>query len=243
MAELNQETIPTQDTEVKQVEETKVESVADILPEEPAKETTKTQGETEKTVPLSTYLELKKDLKELKEEIKNSKSSEKESVRLQGIEDIASKYPDVSTEFIQDILGAAKVLATKEIDEKYSPIIEKQENERKQAEFDKAFDNLFEQALNDNPDIPKSVDKDLVKTLALTPKYRNIPISEIMMKLSGSVEIKGKETTENDTRGSGDVLEGRVNFDSMSEDQRKAVMADPAARKKYFDYLDSQPGR
>lgn len=230
------EAIITPDTEVKDVKGTvEAEINAQVAPveiKEPKAE----------TVPLAVFLELKDELKTLKHEIKEAKSSEKASVVTRGINDLSQKYPDVSPDFIQDILNSATNEATKKIEEKYSPIIERQENEKKQAAFDRAFDNLFEQALKENPDLPQTIDKELVKELAITPKYRNVPVADIILKMYGS-GVVGKPSSENEVRSGADKVESIVNFDKITEEQRREVMADPKARTKYFSWLDTQIGR
>lgn len=233
------EAIVTPEAEVKPVQEGTVE--AEVKKNEETQ--TKNEGKADaETVPLSVYLELKEDMKDLKKTIKESKGSEKSTVTVEGVSELAKKYPDVSQEFIEDMLSAATSTATKKVEEKYTPIIEKQEQERRQADFDRAFDNLFEGAIKDNPDLPSNIDKDLVKTLALTPKYKNVPVADILVKMYGSAPA-GKTSSENDARSSADRVEDIVSFDKVTAEQKSAIMADPKARQKYFTWLDSQPGR
>lgn len=193
------------------------------------------------TVPLKVYLELKDDLKALKQEVKQAQNSEKSKVEVEGVADLALKYPDVNQEFIKDLLSSATNSATKKIEERYTSVIEKQEEERKQAAFDKAFDNLFDKTLAENPELPKTIDKALIKDLALTPKYRNTPLSEILLKMYPVVS-EGKASSENDMRSASDRVDDVVSFDKITPDQKKAIMADPTVRQKYFDWLDKQPG-
>lgn len=233
---MSEQEINTQDTEVKDVEGSVAAELAkeeQVAPEKPAKPD---------TVPLSVYLELKDDLKSLRKEIKDSESSKKTTVEINGLSDIAKKYPDVNEEFIKDILTSATKKATEDIDAKYSPIIEKQELEKKQAAFDVAFDNLFNKTILDNPDLPKAIDKELVKELASTPKYRNVPLADVLVKMYGNVN-EGKSSSENDMRTSGDRVDEVVNFDKITPEQRSAIMEDPKARSKYFNWLDTQTGR
>lgn len=229
------ETKVTPEQEVKEVQEGTVE--AEIKKEEAIllKEEAKPEAET---VPLSVYLELKDDMKALKKDIKESKGSDKAAVVVEGVSDLAKKYPDVSQEFIEDMLNASNQIA----DKKYSTIIEQQEQEKKQALFDKAFDNLFDGAIKDNPDLPTNIDKDLVKTLALTPKYKNTPVADILVKMYGTAPA-GKASSENDTRSAADRVEDVVSFDKITVEQKNAIMADPKARQKYFSWLDTQTGR
>lgn len=234
---MTEQVITTQDTEVKDVEGT-VE--AEIKKEN--QEVAPNESSKPDTVPLSVYLDLKADLKALKEEIRTSAKEEKSTVEVNGLSDIAKKYPDVNEDFIKDILTTATKEATSKIESKYSPIIEKQERAEKQAAFDKAFDNLFTKAISDNPDLPSNIDKDLVKELASTPKYLNVPLADILVKMYGSVK-EGRSSSENDMRTSGDRVEEIVDFGKITSEQRASIMEDPTARSKYFNWLDNQPGR
>jgi hypothetical protein len=227
------EAIITQDQEVKEVtpnEGTVAAEVAKVAPE-PTKRPD--------TVPLSTYLSLKDDLKELKREIKEAKASNEKTVEIAGLREIAAKYPDVDREFVADILSSATSLAQSEIDKKYTPILEKQENERRQVAFDSAFDSLYQKTLNENPELGDSIDKDLVKELALTPKYRNVPLVEIVKKLSG-VKVIAKASSETETRTAADRVDEVASYDKMTKEQERAVLADPKTRAKFYAYLDSK---
>lgn len=193
----------------------------------------------EETVPLKVYLALKDDVKELKKEIRDSKESAKPRVTIEGVKDLAKKYPDVDEEFIADILSSATSRAKVEIDEKYAPILTKQDEKEKAQAFNTAFDNVYSKALQDNPDLPVDrIDKDVVKALALTPAYQKTPIADIIVKLYGG-QTAGRATTENDTRGGADREIDTVDLSKpLTREQEDAVLADPVARKKYFDSLD-----
>lgn len=234
------ETIHTPEAEVidstESTTEQKVEETIDSI-------TPKEESTIEpKVVPEAAFLQLKSELKAIKKELKEATSSEKKHIVSEGIADLTIKYPDVSPEFIQDMLNSATIEATKKIEAKYSPIIEKQEQEKKQAAFDSAFNNLFEKTLNDNPDLPKDIDKEAIKELASTPKYRNTPLSEILFKMYKPVTTE-KSSSENEMRSGADRVEDIVSFDKITSDQKKAIMDDPKARAKYFSWLDTQVGR
>lgn len=185
----------------------------------------------EETVPLSVYLALKDDVKELKREIKErpqSKAEEKATIKA-----FTEKYPDTDPDAISAIIQ----MAVSEVEAKYNPIIERQENETKQKAFDTAFDTIFTKALDENPDA-KDVDKDVIKALALTPQYNNTPVSELIKKVYAGATV-GKATTENDMRVSGDTIEKIVDVDTITQEQRSQIMANPELRKQYFDKLDA----
>lgn len=209
---------------------------AEVVKSEPSVPEVAKQAET---VPLAVYLELKDDLKTLKQEMKEAKGSSQKSVEIQGLNDLMQKYPDVDANFISDMLNSATKEAQKKIEEKYTPIIERQANEKKQEAFNKAFDNLFEKTLNDNPEIPKNVDKDAIKALALTPQYRNVPLADILIKMYPSASA-GKNSSENEMRSGSDIVDDVVSFDQITEDQKNAIMKDPKARAKYFSWLDTK---
>ena len=199
---------------------------------------------SQETVPLSVFLAQKEDLKELKREIKELASS-KSKITIEGIEDLSSKYPDVSTDFINDMLSAAtskaKAEAMREVESKYSPIIEKQKQREELENFNNAFEKVFNKAIQDNPDLPKNIDKELIKTLVMTPKYKNIKISEILTNIYGST-VQGKGSSENETVAASEDVSTVTSFEKITPDQKKAIMDDPKARQKYFDWLDKQVG-
>lgn len=226
-------------TESKQEEIAKEGTMDSVLPKEDTLEP-KIEEKVPETVPLAVFLDLKQDMKDLKESIKNSKDSNKSSVLSEGLEDLTKKYPDVSPEFIEDLLSSATKQATKKIEEKYTPIIKKQEDKDKQVEFDTAFDALYKKTLDENPDLPKTVNKQIIKDLAITAKYRNTPLVDIITSMYGSPD--GKSSSENETRNGSDIVDEVVSFDKITDEQKKAIMADPKARTKYFSWLDEQVG-
>lgn len=195
----------------------------------------------EETVPLSVFLAQKEDLKELKKEIKELAASKSKN-NIQGLNELSEKYPDVSQDFMADLLAAAtakaKAEAMQEVDSKYSTIIEKQKQKEAVEHFNNEFDKVFNKAIQDNPDLPKNIDKELVKTLVLTPKYKNIKISEILTSIYGG-QISGKSSSENETT-TAPVADTISDFSKITNDQKKAIMEDPKARQKYFNWLDTQ---
>lgn len=191
------------------------------------------------TVPLKAFLDLKKDLKDFKEKLKDAETkSEKKQVEIEGLSELAQKYPDVNGEFLKDLLNSATNTATKKLEEKFTSVIEQQENEKKEIAFNKAFDTLFDKTLQDNPDLPKTIDKDAIKALALTPKYRNVPLAEILNKMYPTANT-GKSSSENETRTAADRVDDIVSFDRITPEQKRAILADPTSRAKYYSWLDS----
>lgn len=86
----------------------------------------------------------------------------------------------------------------------------------------------------------EKVDKDLLKSLALLPKYRNTPIKELAEKL-WQPEMKGKRTTENDTRASLDInaVNDVSDIEKLTNSERVTLFEkNPKARKIWYDHLD-----
>lgn len=239
------EAIKTPDTEVKEVkEEVKQDDSAKpkegSIEAEIAKDSPKDEPKKEaETVPLAVFLDLKQDFKELKKSIETANKEDKRGVAVSGVNELAAKYPDVDKGLLEDLLSSATANAEAKLNEKFSPILERQEAERKQQAFDKAFDKLYEKTLSENPDLPKTIDKELVKTLAVTSKYRNVPLADILTQMYGGVN-EGKSSSESAMRASSDRVEDMVSFDNITPDQKKAIMADDKIRAKYFNWLDSQ---
>ncbi len=189
------------------------------------------EAKKEETVPLSVYLALKDDVKELKQELKarpQSKAEEKATIKA-----FTEKYPDTDPDAISAIIQ----MAVSEVEAKYTPIIERQESEKKQEAFDKQFDIIFDKALALNPD-SKDVDKEVIKALALTAQYNNTPVADLIKKVYPTSTV-GKATTENDMRATGDAVERIVDIDSITPEQRSQIIADPKLRQEYFDKLDA----
>lgn len=186
----------------------------------------------QETVPLSVFLSVKDDVKDLKQQLKDATKPQTTADTRATVKALTEQYKDVDPNFIKGLVDAAVA----ETEAKYTPIIERQNSEKKQEQFDKAFDAIYDKAVADNPDA-KNVDKEVIKALALTPKYNNTPVAELIKTLYSNGA--GKVTTENDTRGGGDLPDENIDIDKVTPEQRAKIMADPAARKKYFDKLDA----
>lgn len=183
------------------------------------------------TVPLSVFLAIKDELKDLKQTIKDNPVSAAQASAT--VNSVAEQFPDVSKDFIAAIVSATKNETAQELEQKYSPILERQ----KQQEFDTAFDKLFNKALEANPDA-KNVDKDVIKALALTPAYNNVPLVDIIQKLY-PVGTPGRVTTENDARATADVEMDNIDVTKLTDEQRDKILDNPKQRAEYYAKLDA----
>lgn len=227
------EKIDSAETTTEEKVEVKEEVLSDFIPQEEG------DKKTQETVPLSVYLSLKDDMKELKKSIKEASDSSKNRVTVNGVSELAQKYPDVSVDFINDLLSTATIQAEQNALSKVTPILEQQKIKEQRDLFERKFEEIFQKALKDNPDLPENVDKNLIKSLIKTPEYRSKKISEILVSIYGS-QMKGKSSSENETVISAGDIETISDFSKITPSQKEFIMNDEKSRKKYFDWLDKQ---
>lgn len=187
----------------------------------------------EEMVPLSALLDIKSDVKRLKQELKEAKTVQTTSEQTAYSKSMVEKYPDVDPDFIAGILASAVAEAKAEL----APQFEKVENDRKQAAFDSKFDTIFTKAVSDNPNA-KNVDKDVIKALALTPQYNNMPLADIIDKLYNPVAV-GKSASENDMRAVPDIAMENIDIGNITQEQKRQILENPKTRQEYYDKLDA----
>lgn len=142
------------------------------------------------------------------------------------VESLSAKYQWVDADFLADV----EKLIDKKAEEKIAPLRNQTQAEKQQKDLDKLIDSRL--ALAEWIDKSK-VDKELLRDLALLPKYRNVDIKDIAEKLY-KIEPTGRATTENDTRPAVDIVKGVVDIDNISKEQLERIWSDPKARKEYL---------
>lgn len=203
------EEVPTE--AATEVEKTEAPTISEIV-----KEAT---PEKVDTVPLSVFLELKKELKE-----EQRKKTETPAQRATNLDAIADKY-NVDKDFLNDISAVLKA----ETEAELRPLKEKE----KQAQIDAAFSKHFTAALADMPEYEGMVNPDVIKTLSLDPKNANKTFKQIIED-TYSTAISGKRTIESTKPGGGKESQpldfARAKKDSEYFDE---VMADPKLKAEY----------
>lgn len=144
------------------------------------------------------------------------------------LEDLKAKYQWVDADFLDDV---AKLIE-KKAEEKLAPV----RNQQKQEENDRKWNAWFNAQLALAEWVDKNkVDPELIKTLALSPKYRDsMSVKDIIEKVY-KVEPTGRATTENDMRPAMDLVTDVADIDNLTNEQKKRIFADPKARQKYMD--------
>lgn len=207
--------------------------------------------EHSETVPLAALLAVKDEVRQLKRENKElqeatqrgSNSATSAATINATVDEMAAKYPDVNREFLYDMVVANTKAAQQEAENKFSAVQKQQEAREKQEIFKRVFEKKKNEVIANNPDLPSNIDWDAVEELVLLPKYRSMKFEDVVEKIYGNILQKGKSSSENDVRGGADREEGFVDFEKMSPEQTRKVMDDPKARQRYFDWLDTRPGR
>lgn len=193
---------------------------------------TQIEETTEEVVPKRDLMRVKDDRDKLKARVKELEAMEKP----QGSPDLDSLKAKWEWTVDADFLSDVEKLVEKKAEEKLAPV----RNQQKQEAFEKQFAALYNDQLAKAEWVdPSKVDKDVIKTLALSPQYRNVPIKDLIEKLH-KVEPTGRETTENDMRPAMDIVSDVIDVNTITPEQKERIMKDPKAREKYFKALDSQ---
>lgn len=226
MEEENKITQPEED--IKTGEEAKI---GDLLQDEEEVVVEKSEPKKKpESVPMSVFLELKKELKELK-----GKSQEGKVVD-SSIEEIAKQY-DVDEGFVNKLANAIKTSTVKEFDEKYSTKIKEFEREKITEKNNKVFDDVFEKTLEAMPEMKGIVNKDAIKALAFNPGNSKKTLSQIIEEVYGNTVV-GKKTIETAQPVSGSRSEVKVDFTKAGDPAVYAqIKADPELRKQYNEFL------
>jgi hypothetical protein len=220
-----QEDIKAEEVEVVVDEQT----LADIVPDEPEpiKEEPK-KGKPE-SVPIDVYLQLKKELKDLKKNSSTSKSVDS------SIEEIASEF-DVDPSFAQKLANAIETSSMSKFEERY--LAEKREMEYKQkmAESESKLDKAIEQALENEPHFKGIANPEVIKELARKSTDKSITVSQLLENVYGNA-VTGKKTMETATP-SNDRGDAQVDFTKAGDPAVYAqIKSDPKLWKEYNEFV------
>lgn len=180
------------------------------------------------TVPLSKFLELKNELKELKRS-SNSVSSES----LESFAEDAGLDIDVVRRMATVIASQAKEEALAEVDSKVRPVL----REKQAADNDALFTKDFEKNIVSR--YPELADKkEAFKAIAFSKDFLHLKTLEDIRKefFSSAKQVK-KETFERGSIGA-DNLPEDVDFAKMDDETHAKVLADPKLRKEYYAWQD-----
>lgn len=201
------------------------------------------------TVPLHVYLEKKNEAKQLKKDLKEATESAKDDkgeVDVDKLAEMSNKLAEkhqADPELIATIMKQAQELTRKEMQEFQSqimPTLQELKKEKTREEINTVFNEVFDKAIADNPEVAGIVNKDVIKTLTLNPENRNKTVSQIIEETYGKVESVGRPSTETTSDGKGS--EEAVDFSKLSAEQEAKILSgsDPALTAKYNEWTLGQ---
>lgn len=226
-----------------QVDEVKDNEAEDIVQDEPkAKTVDELLNEKDNsTVPLSTFLDTKKEKKALQSEIEALKKQVEDGATKREVtsdlKDIASKY-DIDADFLSELSSVIYSKARSEAEETLNSKLQPLEAKEKAAKINEAFNREFDKVLEENSEYANVVNKDVIKELSLLPSNANKTFQQILEETYGKT-VTGKKTMETSTpRGGKDMS---IDMSQINDPEYfKQVMASPELKKKYNEDLTSR---
>jgi len=237
MSEHDKSTQPKEDTKDLETteqdeleEETDEETLGDTFKGEEPKEDKPRKGKPD-TVPFDTFIELKKELQELKRGSSSNQSLPSDS----SLDDLAKEY-DVDPIFVSRLASAVKASATKDFEERYSSKIAEIESHSKRDSQDKKFDDLYSKSMEQLPHFDGIANKEVIKQLAFNPSNSKKTLSQLMEDVYGHA-IQGKRTMET-AQPNGGRDDETVDFSKAGDPATYArIKADPKLKKEYNEFL------
>lgn len=213
------------------VDEPEDKPLDEMLGEEPTEEPNESEeddveeDDEVEMIPKATMLEVKRKLKEKIRALEKKTNAPAQAKDLREIADsIAEKYPDVSNEFIQDILGPV------------AGMFEQMQTEKKQSELskkkDELFDKVYGQIAKKNPAITEIVNKDFIKQESMKPENKGKTVKEIIKTVYGNALEKkvGSFDSYVPTRETPEP----TNLSNPTSQEMKDINADPKLKEKYI---------
>ena len=190
------------------------------------------------TVPLATFLDVKKDAKEVPGLKAKVAELEAKIAAGGGAAEVSADLAAIGEEFGVDPkfmqkLGAAvkaQVSAAKaEVEGELGTLRE----EKRGEQLDKAFRTHFDAAIEAMPEFKDIANADVIKTLSLDPKNANKTFSEIIEETYGGA-IQGRRTIEPTVPRGGKEPEG-IDYKRAATDTGyfNEIMADPVRKAAY----------
>lgn len=221
----DQATVATTDTTVVPApkQEVKEETLGTVVTE-PAKSD---------TVPLSKYMEEKRENKKLSTRIAELEGQKGSPVD----EDLAqlAKEFDANPELLARLdkrFGSKKTEDDSDIKKELNEIKSQLQSEK----LDKIFDGLWNKASEIDADLMAVADKDTLKKLALLPENQGLTLTQLAEKTYEKA-VKGKRTIESSRPGARGANDTDIDYSKMSDEDWDTVNKSPELKKKYDEYL------
>lgn len=187
-----------------------------------------------KMVPEAVFLDLKKELKELKRAIKEGANKTEVSADLKALADKHNIDEGFLRELVSTVQSENKAEFDKELEKRLKPFEEKDRS----AKIDKAFESAFNRAIEQMPEYAKIVNKQVIKTLSLDPANASKTFNQLIEEAYGHL-ISGKKTLDPIGGNNRPINNGTLDMDRAKKDPEyfRQVMADPNLKKQYNEQL------
>lgn len=192
------------------------------------------------SVPLSKYMEEKREKRELEQELATLKAQKgpSETVDYEKLSKDYGGNPELLKMIFSEINKnkAAPVAETPKMDDATAQKLQEFEDFKNRETFDKKFDELYGKALDIVPDYKDITSKETIKALAKLPENRNNTMSQIIENTYRHA-VKGIKTIESATPAAGKKGETVPDMATMDDESWKATKSDPAALAKYNEHI------
>lgn len=206
-----------------EVEQPKEETIGDLIKDEPMEE------QKTRVVPEAKFIELKRELKELKKTIAEGANAKEVNT---DIKTLGEKY-DLDADFLSELVSTVKSQAREELEAKLKPLQEKEKAEK----FNKVFDEHYAKAIEAMPEFKNIANKEVIKALTLNPNNANKTFNQVIEESYGHL-VSGKRTIDrggaNNKNDNLEIDESRTNTD---KEYFKSVLSNPTLKKKYNENM------
>ena len=192
------------------------------------------------TVPLSKYMDEKRERRALEDRIAELTKSSTGDDLAGRLSTLAEKY-EASPELLKEIgkvIAENKKDAMDSVDQKINAILPKfaeLENSKKIEQFNKVFSDRFDTLIADQPEYKDVANMEVLKQLAMLPSNSHLTLNQLAENTYGNA-VKGKKSIESG-KSSGGSDTASVDFSKMTDEQWETVKQSPELKAAYGEYI------
>lgn len=226
---MEEETLNTQSEAVNTETETTEQTLGEMINPEAPKEELKTIG-------LDKFLDLKKENKELRNQLndlaKRIESGDNKQDIADDIETLAEEH-DIDKSFLNKLVKSIETKAERSLEEKLNAKIEPLTKSQQENKFNETFNNALNKAVKDMPEYQEIINPEVLKALALSPVNAKKTMAQIIEETYGNL-ITGRRTIET-TKPGGGKEPAELDYNKANSDSEyfKEVMANPKLKAQF----------
>lgn len=226
---MEEETLNTQSEAVNTETETTEQTLGEMINPEAPKEELKTIG-------LDKFLDLKKENKELRNQLndlaKRIESGDNKQDVADDIEALAEEH-DIDKSFLNKLVKSIETKAERSLEEKLNAKIEPLTKSQQENKFNETFNNALNKAVKDMPEYQEIINPEVLKALALSPVNAKKTMAQIIEETYGNL-ITGRRTIET-TKPGGGKEPAELDYNKANSDSEyfKEVMANPKLKAQF----------